>query len=50
MLGAAMDRLNLGVLDFRACTALESPCKIYQIYALDASAQIKFAPSAIKEI
>nr|WP_314472227.1 hypothetical protein [uncultured Campylobacter sp.] len=41
-----MSRSNLNALDFRACTTLESPCKIYQIYALGACVKIKPTPSA----
>jgi hypothetical protein len=50
MLGTAMDKLNLSAQYFWACGALESARKIYQIYAMDTSAQTKSALSASKEI
>lgn len=45
-----MDRSNLISLTFEACTARESARKIYQIYAMGVSAQIKSALFASKEI
>ncbi|EET79924.1 hypothetical protein CAMSH0001_0421 [Campylobacter showae RM3277] len=45
-----MARSNLNAQYFWACTARERARKIYQIYALGTSVQIKPAPSASKEI
>jgi len=45
-----MDMSNLSSLAFVVCTALESARKIYQIYTMGVSAQIKSATSANKEV